>query len=194
MLHFVKSVGLLFIFLTMSHTAKAAFSLEEAGTHAVQQDEVCTGVVTDANGESLIGATVLVKGTSNGTITDVDGHFTLNGVQPGDVVEIGFVGYVTQDVKWDGAPIRVTLEEDTQTLDKVVVVGYGVKQKRSTMTTAISKMDSRVLESAAIGNAAQALQGSVSGLRVINTSGAPGSAPTIVYYVVGRASGRQVSL
>ena len=68
---------------------------------------------------------------------------------------------------------KVVLKEDTEVLDEVVVVGYGVKQKRSTMTTAISKMDSKVLENAAIANAAQALQGSVSGLRVTNTSGAP---------------------
>ena len=72
------------------------------------------------------------------------------------------------------------MHEDSELLDEVVVVGYGVKQKRSTMTTAISKMDQKVLQNAALSNAAQALQGTVSGLRVTNTSGAPGSAPTIV--------------
>ena len=145
-----------------------------------QQETPCTGTVLDQNGESLIGAAVVVKGTSTGTITNVDGNFTLAGVKPGDVIEISYMGYVTQDFIWDGEPIYARLKDDTQTLDEVVVVGYGMKQNRSTMTTAISKMDSKVLNSAAISNAAQALQGSVSGLRVINTSGSPGSSPTIV--------------
>lgn len=177
----LKSIGLFLVFLGVSDvTGATALAPEVTGIHAVQQDGVCTGVVTDVNGESLIGATAMVKGTSNGTITDMDGHFTLNGVRQGDVIEIAFMGYVTQEVKWNGTSLRILLKEDTQKLDEVVVVGYGIKQKRSTMTTAVSKMDNKVLESAAISNAAQALQGSVSGLRVINTSGAPGSAPTIV--------------
>ena len=177
----LKSIGLFLVFLGVSDvTGATALASEVTGIHAVQQDGVCTGVVTDVNGESLIGATAMVKGTSNGTITDMDGHFTLNGVRQGDVIEIAFMGYVTQEVKWNGTSLRILLKEDTQKLDEVVVVGYGIKQKRSTMTTAVSKMDNKVLESAAISNAAQALQGSVSGLRVINTSGAPGSSPTIV--------------
>lgn len=150
------------------------------GIQSIQQAGVCKGVVKDALGETVIGASVVVKGTTNGTITGLDGDFSLNNVNKGDIIEISFVGFTTQTFKWDGQDLIVTLKEDTQTLEEVVVVGYGVKQKRSTMTTSISKMDNKVLENAAISNAAQALQGSVSGLRVVNTSGAPGSAPSIL--------------
>lgn len=150
------------------------------GIQSIQQAGVCKGVVKDALGETVIGASVVVKGTTNGTITGLDGDFSLNNVNKGDIIEISFVGFTTQTFKWDGQDLIVTLKEDTQTLEEVVVVGYGVKQKRSTMTTSISKMDNKVLENAAMSNAAQALQGSVSGLRVVNTSGAPGSAPSIL--------------
>ena len=95
----------------------------------VQQSETATGTVTDAMGP-VIGASVIVKGTTNGVITDFDGNFALNNVKKGDIIEISFVGYVTQEIKWDGTPINVTLKEDTQTLEEVVVLGYGVKQKR----------------------------------------------------------------
>lgn len=144
------------------------------------QAKTVTGTVVDAIGEPIIGASVLEMGTTNGTITDVDGNFTLQ-VPEGTKLEVSFLGYKSQQIVVGAqSHYKVVLKEDTEVLDEVVVVGYGVKQKRSTMTTAISKMDSKVLENAAIANAAQALQGSVSGLRVTNTSGAPGSLPTIV--------------
>ena len=144
------------------------------------QAKTVTGTVVDAIGEPIIGASVLEMGTTNGTITDVDGNFTLQ-VPEGTKLEVSFLGYKSQQIVVGAqSHYKVVLKEDTEVLDEVVVVGYGVKQKRSTMTTAISKMDSKVLENAAIANAAQALQGSVSGLRVTNTSGAPGSSPTIV--------------
>lgn len=160
--------------------AYADLSKNESEIDIVQQSGICQGIVKDATGESVIGASVVVKGTTNGTITDIDGNFSLPNVQKGDIIEISFVGYLTETIKWNGKPINIILKEDTQTLEEVVVVGYGVKQKRSTMTTSISKMDNKVLENAAMSNAAQALQGSVSGLRVINTSGSPGSAPSII--------------
>ena len=94
-----------------------------------QQSGTCTGVVKDATGETVIGASVVVKGTTNGTITDFDGNFTLNDVKNGDVIQISFVGYITQEMKWNGTPLNVILKDDTQTLDEVVVVGYGGSQK-----------------------------------------------------------------
>lgn len=144
------------------------------------QNLIVKGVVLDTTGEPVIGATILEKGTDNGTITNLDGNFSLN-VAKGKQIEVSYVGFVSQTVSVvNDQFLRIVLKEDTETLDEVVVVGYGVKQKRSTMTTAISKMDDKVLRNAAISNAAQALQGTVSGLRVTNTSGAPGSSPTIV--------------
>lgn len=177
----VKSVSMLLFLASLSTgIAYADQPKEKSEIDIVQQATACQGIVKDATGESIIGASVVVKGTTNGTITDIDGNFSLTNIQKGDIIEISFVGYLTETIKWDGKPINIILKEDTQTLDEVVVVGYGVKQKRSTMTTSISKMDNKVLENAAMSNAAQALQGSVSGLRVINTSGSPGSAPSII--------------
>lgn len=74
-----------------------------------QQNGVCTGVVIDATGETVIGASVLVKGTTNGTITDIDGKFILSNMSPGDILQISFVGYVTQEITWDGKPVNITL-------------------------------------------------------------------------------------
>ena len=144
------------------------------------QDLTVNGVVLDETGQSVIGATVLEEGTENGTITNLDGEFTLT-VAKGKALVISYIGFETQRVRAvNEKQLKIILHEDSKLLDEVVVVGYGVKQKRSTMTTAISKMDQKVLQNAALSNAAQALQGTVSGLRVTNTSGAPGSAPTIV--------------
>ena len=159
--------------------AYADLSKNESEIDIVQQSGICQGIVKDATGESVIGASVIVKGTTNGTITDIDGNFSLSNVKKGDVIEISFVGYITQTIKWDGTPINIILKEDTQTLEEVVVTGYGGSQKRAALTTAISKMDDQVLKNAAMSNAGQALQGSVTGLRVINTTGQPGAEPDI---------------
>ena len=166
-------------FAPLSPVAFAETLPEVSRMDALQQSDACTGVVKDALGESVIGASVIVKGTTNGSITDLDGNFTIMGVKKGDIIQISYVGYVTQEIVWDGSPLNVILKEDTQTLDEVVVTGYGGQQKRATLTTAISKMDDSVLENAAISNAGQALQGTVTGLRVINTTGQPGSNPDI---------------
>lgn len=176
-----KSVSVMLFLLAMSAgPAIAATGDSKVDIPVVQQSETCTGVVKDALGETVIGASVVVKGTTNGTITDFDGNFMLANVKKGDVIQISFVGYQTAEVVWNGSPINVVLKDDTQTLDEVVVTGYGGSQKRAALTTAISKVDDGVLKNAAFSNAGQALQGSVTGLRVINTTGQPGSNPEIV--------------
>ncbi|MDE6987009.1 MAG: SusC/RagA family TonB-linked outer membrane protein, partial [Bacteroides acidifaciens] len=143
------------------------------------QTKTATGVVTDQSGETVIGASVIVKGTTNGTITDIDGKFTLSNVKDGDIIQISFVGYKTQEIKFAGQMLNVVLRDDTEVLDEVVVTGYGGAQKRATLTTAISKLDNSVLKNAAFSNAGQSLQGSVTGLRVVNTTGQPGTNPDI---------------
>ena len=181
MLKRLKSVSMM-LFL-MGASTGAAYAVTNPGVTDVkitQQSGTCTGVVKDATGETVIGASVVVKGTTNGTITDFDGNFTLGDVKKGDVIQISFVGYKTQEVKYTGQPLNIILQDDTEVLDEVVVVGYGGSQKRATLTTAVSKMDNQVLEKAAYSNVGQSLQGSVSGLRVINNSGQPGSSPNIV--------------
>ena len=181
MLKRLKSVSMmLFLMGASTGAAYAAANPGVADVKITQQSGACTGVVKDATGETVIGASVVVKGTTNGTITDFDGNFTLNDVKNGDIIQVSFVGYKTVDIKWGGQPLNIILQDDTEVLDEVVVVGYGVKQKRSTMTTSISKVDNKALESVATSNAATALQGSVSGLRVTTTGGKPGDSPTIM--------------
>ena len=146
---------------------------------SVQQSGRCTGVILDEQGEPIIGATVQVKGTSNGTATDLDGRFTLSNIPSGSIIVISYIGMDTKEVKWDGQEIKVKLKEEQHALNELIVTGYGGQQKRATLTTAISKMDNKVLDAAAFSNVGSALQGSVTGLQVVNTSGQPGTAPSI---------------
>lgn len=124
MFKILKPVGMLLLVSTVPvgvlHAENLGFN-----TSILQQDAVCQGVVKDVNGEPVIGASVVVKGTTNGVITDLDGKFVLSHVTKGAVLEISFVGYVSQQVKWNGQALDLVIKEDTQTLDEVVVVGFG---------------------------------------------------------------------
>ena len=140
-----------------------------------QQDGVCKGVVKDNQGETVIGASVVVKGSTNGTITGLDGDFTLNNVKKGDVIQISYIGYVSQEVVWQGTPLNITLKEDSQTLEEVVVVGFG-SQKKVNLTGSVSqvKMDD-VLGERPVTNVKNALQGSMPGL-MVSGGASPGEA------------------
>ena len=135
------------------------------GIQSVQQNGACTGVVKDASGEAVIGASVTVDGTTNGTITDLDGNFSLSNVPKGSTIKISFVGYKTLEVKWNGSPLNITLKEDSEMLDEVVVVGYGT-QKKVNVTGAVSMVGAEVIESRPVANVTQALQGAVPGLNL----------------------------
>lgn len=157
---------------------QAAPHAAATGMYSVQQDNACTGVVIDQKGETIIGASVVIKGTTNGTITGLDGDFTLNNVKKGDIIQISYIGYITQELKWEGSPIKITMKEDSQTLDEVVVVGFG-SQKKANLTGSVSqvKMD-EVLGSRPVVNAMSALQGTMPGLQITpnGDAGGPGQA------------------
>lgn len=140
--------------------------------NAVNQDKKkITGKVTDQNGEAVIGASVVEKGTTNGIMTDIDGNFTLE-VGDAAVVQISYIGYRTKEVSVTGKNhFLVQLLEDMQALDEVVVVGFGT-QKKVNLTGAVSMVDSEVLESRPVQNVSQALQGVVPGLNFsVNKTG-----------------------
>ena len=161
-----KTVSMLLFLGAMSTgIANAAADMGVAGTNIVQQGSVCKGIVKDATGETVIGASVVVKGTTNGTITGLDGDFELSNVDKGAIIQVSFVGYQTQEVVWNGQPLSITLKDDTQTLEEVVVVGYGT-QKKVNVTGAVSMVDSKVLESRPVQNVSQALQGQIPGLQM----------------------------
>lgn len=143
-------------------------------TQTVMQAITVKGTVVDTNGEPVIGASVLVKGTSNGTITDIDGNFTLSNVKPGILV-VSYIGYKTNEVNVNGStPVRVVLTEDSELLDEVVVVGYGT-QKKATMTGSVTVVNDKMLESkGTMSSPVQALQGQVPGVIITRSSTAPG--------------------
>ncbi|WP_455593249.1 TonB-dependent receptor [Bacteroides sp.] len=132
-----------------------------------------TGFIADENGEAIIGANILVKGTTNGVITDVDGNFSLN-VAPGTTLQISCVGYTPREIKaTNDAPLNIVLKDDLQTLQEVVVVGYGV-QKKINLTGAIATVGSKELEGRPITSVSAGLQGLVPGLTITQGSGQPG--------------------
>lgn len=177
MLDQFKTVGMLFAFLGASTGTASAFTLYNTLIHSniTQQDGVCKGVVKDNQGETVIGASVVVKGSTNGTITGLDGDFTLDNVKRGDVIQISYIGYVSQEVVWQGTPLNITLKEDSQTLEEVVVVGFG-SQKKANLTGSVSqvKMDD-VLGERPVTNVKNALQGSMPGL-MVSGGASPGEA------------------
>lgn len=173
----IKSVSMmLFLSLTATGTIYAVSDYSVTRTRVVQQTPVCTGVVKDVSGETVIGASVIVKGTTNGTVTGIDGDFRINDVEKGAVIQISFIGYQTVETVWNGSPLSIVLKDDAQALDEVVVVGYGV-QKKVNLTGAVSSVEGEDLNLRPVANATQSLQGMVPGLTVTNgSSGRPGAA------------------
>lgn len=144
---------------------------------AFAQDAVTYGTVTDENGEPLVGVTVLEQGTTHGTTTDIDGKYRIED-KVGATLVFSYVGMVSQSFKAVNGELNVVLSSADTMLDQLVVVGYGV-QKKSDVTGAISKITATDLENTTNNNPTAALAGKTSGVQVVNTSGAPGSSPTI---------------
>lgn len=142
-----------------------------------KSERLITGTVKDEHGEAVIGASVKVKNSTVGTITDMDGNFSLQ--VPGNAeVEISFVGCMSQQVKVGNKKnLQITLKEDAQNLEEVVVIGYGT-QKKKDLTSAIATISTKELSNQTVSNAVAAIQGRLSGVQVTN-SGSPGSSPSI---------------
>ena len=146
-------------------------------TWAQTQSNV-NGLVTDFSGEPLIGVSILVKGTSNGTVTDLDGKFSLS-AEMGNMLQISYVGYISQEVKVESDKLlRIIMEEDTKKLEEVVVIGYGT-QKKVNLTGAVAAVSAEDLASKPVMSTAQALAGLAPGLSVLQTSGRPGQGATV---------------
>ena len=146
-------------------------------TAAYAQQVKVSGKVSDTNNEPMIGVSILEKGTTNGVISDLDGNYELS-VNKGATLVFSYIGYVTQEKPTTGGTLNIILKEDNQTLEEVVVVGYGV-QKKSSVTGSISQVKSEDMHNRTITNAEQALQGKTAGVQIISASAAPGSNPSI---------------
>ena len=144
-----------------------------------------TGVVVDDNGEPLIGAAVRVQGTTDGTITDMDGLFSLSDVADDAIVEVSYMGYLPQQMK-AASDMRVVLQEDVQRLEDVIVVGYGAAKIKD-LTSPIDVVKGEELTAVPTSSPMSALQGKVAGVNIVN-SGVPGSGPTVQIRGIGSFS------
>lgn len=146
---------------------------------AFAQGKQITGVIKDGTGEPMIGVNVLVKGTTNGTITDFDGKFAISDVKNSDVLTITYVGYVQQSIPvGNQTSFNIILKEDTETLDEVVVIGYGTVKKRD-LTGSVASVSNETLTANPVSDVSQALQGKLVGVSVTSQDGRPGAEVSI---------------
>ena len=182
MLKRFKSVSMILLAGALGFTGNAVAN-PNTGNPAIdisQQDTKITGTVEDEFGP-VAGASVVIKGTTNGTMTDMDGHFTLEGVKKGDIIQISFIGFATQDIPYTGqTALNVKLEEDAQKLDEVVVTALGMKRDKKALGYAMQELKGDELLSSREPNLANSLSGKVSGLQIVRSSNGVGGSSKIV--------------
>ena len=182
MLKRFKSVSMILLAGALGFTGNAVAN-PNTGNPAIdisQQDTKITGTVEDEFGP-VAGASVVIKGTTNGTMTDMDGHFTLEGVKNGDIIQISFIGFATQDIPYTGqTALNVKLEEDAQKLDEVVVTALGMKRDKKALGYAMQELKGDELLSSREPNLANSLSGKVSGLQIVRSSNGVGGSSKIV--------------
>ena len=167
-----------FLCLLLLSGAGFAYAAEDVSTDVAavtQQSVTVKGVVKDANGEPIIGASVFEKGTSNGTVTDYDGNYSLKVANSNATIVVSYIGYVTQEVK---AGSDVVLQEDNALLNEVVVIGYGT-QRKADVTSAVASVKAEDFNAGKIGDAAELVKGKIAGLTVVNSSGDPKAGSSI---------------
>ena len=177
-----KTVSMLLLLAQASMgTAYASANFDVNDVRITQQSETCTGIVKDASGETVIGASVVVKGTTNGSITDFDGKFSLSNVKVGDIIQISFVGYKTEELKWNGKSMSVVLKEDTEVLEEVVVTALGIKRQSRELGYSTTKVGGEEFALARDPNVGNALSGKVAGVSVAgNATGSGGSSRVVI--------------
>lgn len=171
------------LFLAGSVGVSPALASEDVAevmkTETAQQTVTVSGVVKDKKGEPIIGANIMEKGTTNGTITDFDGNYTLNVKSAKSVLVISYIGYKTQEIPvGTSGKLNVTLQDDSELMDEVVVIGYGT-QKKGDVTSAVASVKSEDFTVGKIGDAAELIKGKVAGLTIAKGSGDPNSESTI---------------
>lgn len=171
-------ITLALLMLTNFH----AYSVNEFSTPStVQQSRTVKGVIKDKDGMEIIGANVLVKGTTNGTITNLDGEFTLEGVNPGDILVVSYIGYTSQEVTYSGqASLNITLGEDSQLIDEVVVTALGIKREKKALGYAMQEVKGDKLTETRDANVANALAGKIAGVQINQSSTGVGGSTRIL--------------
>ena len=160
-----------------------------------QQRKPATGIVKDRYGEPIIGAGVVVKGTKNGTISGIDGSFSLNNVEPGTVLVVSSLGYKSTEVLWKGNALEITLEDSAESLNEATVTAeFGMKRVARAVGAAVQNVKASDIQEAGRENFINALQGKVSGLTITSTGGAPGSSSTVILRSATSISGNNQPL
>lgn len=181
MLNFIKQIGLILLFalLSSSGSVLVANEAENGNAGIPQQNQRVRGKIQDAMGP-IAGASVAIKGTTIGTISDVDGNFSLE-ISNGQTIQVSFIGYTTQEIRYTGqSSINVTLVEDTKVIEEVVVTALGIKREKKALGYATQELKGDALIEARENNLANALSGKVSGLQVVRSSNGPGGSSKIV--------------
>lgn len=145
--------------------ATPALAAQNYSQATMQQQNSCKGNVKDSNGEPIIGATIRIEGKTGGTVTDIDGNFTLENVKVGAKITISSIGCKSKTIIWKGGPIQVTMQNDTNVLQETVVVGYGV-QKKANLTGSVSAITAKDIEGVPVANTATLLQGRMTGVNI----------------------------
>lgn len=161
-------------------SVKAADGENTPSSQSTQQAKKITGKVVDATGEPIIGASVLVKGTGTGAVTDIDGNFSVD-VQQGSTLIISFVGYTSAEIKvGTGSVYNVTLADDTQALSEVVVTAMGIKKERKALGYAVQDVNSKELLKNKNANVINSLNGKIAGVNITQSGGSAGAGAQIV--------------
>ena len=177
----VKTVGMLLALSALSVGAVNAGTITSSNAvQNVQTDAECKGVVVDATGEPMIGASVVVKGkTGLGTVTDIDGNFTLRNVKKGEVIRVTSLGMNPVEVTWEGKALKVTLSDDSKKINEVVVTALGIKRERKSLGYAIQDVKGDAILNSHENNVANALTGKIAGVQITRSSNGPGGSSKI---------------
>lgn len=172
-------------------SSKTIVVSEKQGNSAKSSEtQKITGTIKDANGEPIPGASVVVKGTTRGTVTGINGDFILPDVKRGSVIRISFIGYLTQEIVSNGTPLHIILKENTKALDEVIVVAYGTAKKES-FTGSAEVIKAEKIENRSVANVTKALDGLVAGVQTTSGSGQPGSGVSVVVRGYGSINASQ---
>lgn len=168
--------------LLLPATIVGSLTASAAPVSSVASDEAnaCTGLVVDETGEPLIGASVMAEGTKKGTMTDLDGKFSLANVKVGTILKISYVGYQTQKVKWEGRPLNIKLQSAAESLGEVVVTAMGIQRKESSLTYATQELKSEDIMKVQDANFVNSLNGKVSGISITQSAGGAGGTSKIL--------------
>lgn len=177
----IKSTGIA-LFLSGSVTGIAsALPMTAPGNMDILQQTGCTGTVLDENGDPIIGASVTIKGSAKGSVTDMDGKFNLPGVNQGATIRVSYIGYEPQDVVWNGQPLKVQLKDSSKSLDEVVVTALGIKRQERSLGYSTTLVKGDEFTMARDPNLGNALSGKVAGVSVAgNSTGVGGSSRVVI--------------